>query len=127
MFLKELLGTTDYVHFSVALIFAFIGAFVSMLIHASNRKKNSLTSPDKFSLSFLILDNKYRTMVNFILLILSVRFYPEAKSLFPDAFSDFMGKSDRIPYAAALSFGLVFDKILEFLRNKNIIDKTSIN
>lgn len=109
-FLSELLGTTHYGHFFVALLFAYAGALVSLLIHATNRDKESARSPYKFDLNFLLSDNAKRVYLSAIALLLFVRFYPD------------ITQGSEVSAYVALTTGIGVDKVLEFFRNKCVID-----
>jgi hypothetical protein len=108
--MDELLGTTNHIHFFVALVFAYIGALVSLLIHATSRDKDSARTPYKFDLGFLLSDNAKRVYLNAILLLLFVRFYPDITG------------GGEITFYIAVTTGVGVDKLLEFFRNKCVID-----
>ena len=107
---KLLIGeNTTIEQFVVSLVFALIGVIISLLIHASNRDKDSVRTPYKWSWLFLFSDNAKRLLLNLILIIIALRFYPEL-----------FGK--EITQWSSLLLGVSFDKIAELLRNKNILD-----
>lgn len=109
-FLQNFLGTTDVAYFTSALVFALLGALISLLIQTSNRDKNSMRTPYKFSWGFMIADNWQRVLLNILLILITVRFCQELT-----------GK--KLSLFVALTIGITYDKILELLRNFCVLDK----
>ena len=108
--LNHLLGPQDIWSFIACLLFALVGITISLLIHATNRYKESEKSPYKFSFSFLIKDNWQRILLNILLILMTIRFCKEITGLDLNMF-------------VALLIGMAYDKLAEWLRNKCIIDK----
>ncbi len=109
-FLQHLLGTMDVPYFFALVFFAMTGAVISLLIHASNRNKESMNTPYRFNFWFLIRDNWQRVILNLILIVVTIRFCTEITGY-------------KITEFVALLIGVFYDKLGEFLRNKNILDK----
>jgi hypothetical protein len=109
-FLNNVLGTTDLGHFTAAFFFAITGVGISLLIHSTNRDKDSGRTPFKFNPWFLIRDNSTRIILNMLLILVTLRFFPEVT-----------GK--ELSMMGALTTGLSFDKLGELLRNYCVIDK----
>ncbi len=99
-FVNHLIGTDDLAWFFAAIFFSFLGAIISLLIHASNRDKDSMRTPYLFDINYLICDNWQRIMLNILLIIITVRFCEEIT-----------GK--HLTMFVALMIGITYDKILE--------------
>jgi hypothetical protein len=109
-FLDNVLGTQDAGHFAAAFFFAIIGVAISLLIHSTNRDKDSQRTPIKFNVWFLIRDNSTRIILNILLILATLRFYVEIKG-------------EDLSMLGALTVGLGWDKLSELLRNYCVIDK----
>lgn len=107
-FLERMLGTNDVPFLAAVLAFALIGVVISLLIHASNRRPESYTSPRRFSFLYLIQDNWKRILLDVLLVLVTVRFSQEVIGL-------------KLTEFTALMIGESFDKIAEWLQNKNIL------
>lgn len=70
--LERLLGTTDITYLLAIFLFAMIGVAISLLIHATNRKEGK-----KFNLFILLSDNWKRILLNFLLIVVTIRFCNE--------------------------------------------------
>lgn len=106
--ISNLLGGNSIADFISALIFAFLGAFVSLLLHTTQRNVNSTTSPVQFSFKFMFKDNWKRILTTFIFIIICVRFVKELTGLELNMF-----------YAFAI--GICNDKIVQVLKVKTSI------
>lgn len=106
---EHILGTGDITKFIACVFFALVGTVISLLVHASNRNKNSTKTPYKFSFVFLIADNWQRIMLNLLLILVTIRFCKEITGLELNMF-------------VSLLIGISYDKIGEYLRNKCVID-----
>lgn len=106
---QHLLGTSDTAKFIACVLFALIGTVISLLVHATNRNKNSAKTPYKFSFVFLIADNWQRIVLNLLLILVTIRFCKEVTGLELNMF-------------VSLLIGISYDKIGEYLRNKCVID-----
>jgi hypothetical protein len=100
--------TTEY--FLAMLLFALLGVIISLLIHSTNRSPGSKRSPYRFTFSFLFRDNGQRLILNTLLILVTLRFSQELLGV-------------TIKPFVALLIGVSFDKLSEFLRNTNILDK----
>lgn len=109
-FINHLLGDIELHYFLALLTFAMIGVIISLLIHATNRNAESLRSPYRFNFFFLLRDNWQRIVLNFILIVVTIRFSP-----------DIFGY--QVTPFTALLIGVSYDKLGEWLRNKNVLDK----
>lgn len=105
----HLLGTTDIAKFVACVLFALVGVVISLLVHATNRDKNSMKTPYHFSFTFLIADNWQRILLNLLLILVTIRFCKEITGMELNMF-------------VSLIIGVGFDKLAEFLRNKCVID-----
>lgn len=107
-FLERVTGTNDFPFLAAVLVFALTGVVISLLIHASNRKPDSYTSPRKFSFGYLIRDNWKRVLLDILLVLVTIRFSQEITGL-------------KLSEFTALLIGISFDKIAEWLQNKKIL------
>jgi hypothetical protein len=112
-FFSYLLGGMTPALFLAALLIAFFGALISVLLSTSNRDKDSMRSPTKFSMSFMLSDNKQRFFLNLLLILAAIRFGDTLVGL----------KVTAENLQAAFFIGLSLDKISEAARNKGFIDK----
>lgn len=108
--LEHIFGTTDISKFFACVFFALIGTAISLLIHATNRDKNSMKTPYRFNFTFLIADNWQRILLNFLLIVITIRFCKELTGMNLNMF-------------VSLIIGVGYDKLGELLRNKCVIDK----
>lgn len=106
---QHLLGTGDIAKFIACVFFALLGTVISLLVHATNRDKNSTKTPYKFSFVFLIADNWQRILLNLLLILVTIRFCKEVTGIDLNMF-------------VSLCIGISYDKIGEYLRNKCVID-----
>jgi hypothetical protein len=106
---QHLLGTNDIPKFIACVFFAMIGTVISLLVHATNRDKNSMKTPYKFSFVFLIADNWQRILLNLLLILVTIRFCKEITGM-------------ELSMFVSLLIGVGYDKLGEFLRNKCFID-----
>lgn len=103
--MKDLLGTTDVGSFMTLLFFAIVGMIISLLLHGANREPTEPTTPEKFSLSFLFLDNWKRILLNVLVLFAAVRFYPD---IFNEPINPFL----------SFGIGLGFDKVVQMIKDR---------
>ena len=75
--LEYLLGPMDVNMFIAAFIVAIVGATITILISIGFRDKYKTHTPIKFSHSFFWRDNWQRISAVVLMLICSIRFYPE--------------------------------------------------
>lgn len=105
-----MLGAITPAAWFAALIFAATGVAISLLIESSNRDKSKITTPDAYSLKYLLGDNVGRITLNVLLIIVFLRFTP-----------DLIGTN--LTMILALFIGAGFDRLGMLLKSKNIIDK----
>lgn len=105
---SNLLGNNSFADFISAIIFALFGAFVSLLLHSTNRNVLSTTTPVQFSFSFLFKDNWKRIATTFLMIVICVRFIKELTNYDLNMF-----------YAFAI--GICNDKIVQILKVKTSI------
>lgn len=103
--MKDFLGTTDVGAFMTLFLFAIIGMAISLLLHGANREPTTSTTPYKFSLSFLFLDNWKRIVLNILVLFAAVRFYPD---IFNEPINPFL----------SFGIGLGFDKVVQMIKDR---------
>lgn len=103
--MKDLLGTTDTGAFMTLFLFAIIGMVISILLHGANREPTTPTTPYKFSVSFLFLDNWKRILLNILVLFAAVRFYPD---IFNEPINPFL----------SFGIGLGFDKVVQMIKDR---------
>lgn len=105
-----LLGGLQPQNFFAMLFFAAIGATISILVHSTNRDPGATRSPFSYDFFFLFKDNWQRIVLNFLLILVVIRFSQELLGF-------------EIKPFVALLVGISFDKLSELLRNSNLIDK----
>lgn len=103
--MKDFLGTTDVGAFMTLFLFAIIGMVISLLLNGANRDPDTPSTPYKFSLSFLLLDNWKRIVLNLLVLFAAVRFYPD---IFNEPINPFL----------AFGIGLGFDKVVQMIKDR---------
>lgn len=103
--METLLGTTDTGQFFSLFAFALIGMSISLLLNGANREVTGPTTPYKFNLGFLLLDNYKRIILNLLILFSAVRFYPD---IFHEAINPFL----------AFGIGIGFDKIVQLIKER---------
>lgn len=108
-FLSQITGGVTLGMYAAAFFFGLIGLFVSLLLSTVTRDVKSTRTPEPFSWNFLWCDNYIRiykgAALTVIVMFLTFRFANEL-----------MGA--RLSMFYALSIGLGFDKVLEYLKNK---------
>ncbi|MGY0034470.1 hypothetical protein [Pedobacter sp. NJ-S-72] len=72
--IELLLGNNDWPTFVAAMIFALIGAIISLRVKASKRDKLSPETPYKFSLTFLVWDNLLKLLASALPVFIGIRF-----------------------------------------------------
>lgn len=102
--MNNFLGTTDGWLFVTLFFYALAGMSVMLLYTAANRNPGTPTTPYKFNLGFLLLDNWKRIVLNLLLIFITVRFYP-----------DIFGKPIT-PFLALIA-GLAYDKIFQLIKD----------
>lgn len=106
-FLIHVLGTSDVPKLMALIFFAYLGALISLLIHATSRAEKNTVA---FNFIYLVKDNAARIILNVILIAVSIRF-----------FNDITGR--EVNMWGALAMGVTYDKLLELFRNLNLLDK----
>lgn len=71
-----LLGYVDFQTFLVMLLFATVGVSISLLIDSRTRDKLSSSTPEKFSLKFLVRDNRKTIGATILIILATLRFLP---------------------------------------------------
>ncbi len=105
--LELLIGPGSTARLVGALIYAFLGAFLMLLLSTTKRDVNSNRTPEQFSWRFLFSDNTKRIISTIILIFLFIRFSRELLG------------ADITMYVAVL-IGLGSDKLAEFIKNKSL-------
>lgn len=103
--MDTILGTADYKLFFSLYFFGVIGLIISLLLNAAHRNPVAPTTPLKFHVWFMIVDNYKRIVLSFLLIFVVVRFYNE---IFNEPIS---------PWLSLLA-GLGLDKISQYLKTK---------
>lgn len=98
-----IIGEGDRTLFFVALLYAYVSAFLSVLMETTKREVTSLNTPYKFSYKFLFSDNSKRLVRSVILIFFAVRFSNE-----------FFGQQLTVWLAVGIGFG--FDKLSELIK-----------
>lgn len=102
-FINNLLGPLSIADYAAGMIFAVLGAIISLRLQANTRDKLSEETPFKFSWGFLLQDNLQRLVTGFVITFVVFRFAPE---ILQTDFSMFI----------ALMVGFAFDKLLELIK-----------
>jgi len=76
-FWQEILGKNDPGVLGAAFAFALLGHFLVLLAGTTLRDPQSPSSPQKWSFSYLLLDNAKRSLFVLILIVVSLRFSPD--------------------------------------------------
>lgn len=76
-FWQEILGKNDAGVLAAAFVFALAGHALVLLGGTMLRAPNSTSSPEKFSLSYLLYDNAKRIAYVLLLIIVGLRFLPD--------------------------------------------------
>lgn len=108
--LGYLIGQGSVAYLLAAMIYAYIGAFVMLLLNTTKRDPLSANTPVKFSWSFLFSDNNKRIMATVILIFIFVRFG-----------RDIIGA--EVTMYVAFGIGLSCDRLAQFLKDKKILGK----
>lgn len=106
--LQHILGTTDISFFIACVIYAIVGAALSLLAHSLSRDKTDITNPPKFNLLFLLWDNKKRILFNFLLILITIRFSKQITGMQTNEF-------------VSLLIGFGYDRLGKFLQAKSIL------
>ena len=106
--LERLLGTNDTTYIIATLFFAMIGVAIGLLIHFDDRNKTDPTNPTKFSFTFLVKDNWRRILLNFLLILVTIRFCQQITGVQLNEF-------------VALLIGVSYDRLSGFLQKKKIL------
>lgn len=104
-FLQMVFGTGNAAQIAATLLYAYVGAFVSLLYQSTKRDPLSKFSPVHFSLSFLWCDNSKRILRSIILIFICVRF---AKEIF--------GIDITLYFSFIIGFSL--DKLSQIIKQK---------
>lgn len=73
-FLGYFFGTNDYALVAACFVYGLIGMFIMMLIDIINRDESSKRTPPDFSVKWFFKDNKARFLLNFLLMLVFMRF-----------------------------------------------------
>ncbi len=102
-FIQHLIGTTDAASFAASFVFAVVGIILSLKLHSKKRNKADASTPYRFSIKFLLLDNIDRISFSLLLIFVALRFCKELTGMQLNMFVAF-----------GLGFGL--DKIVQKLK-----------
>lgn len=105
-----LIGNNTLSFLIAGVIFAIIGAIVSLLIDVVKREPNSPNSPVNFSFRHLIKDNYKKFFLSLLLILLSIRFCKEIFNIEPNMFICFI-------------IGLISDQLALIVKSKTSILK----
>jgi NhaP-type Na+/H+ or K+/H+ antiporter len=94
-----LLGTKTIGEWIISLLFVTLGIAISLYADSLTRKKESLRTPLKYSISFLIKDNLIKILFSFFIVYTLIRFSEEIISI-------------ELKYFHCLFLGLGFDLLL---------------
>lgn len=114
-FFSYLIGNFSLPFFAALYFFAILGVIIKLLLHANTRDQNSSNTPQKFSVWFLIKDNRKRILLNVIVIYLTIRFM--------SYFIDFDPTNKEAWLVGATLVGLGFDKALEKWKEKGSLLK----
>jgi hypothetical protein len=104
-FLTYLLGEGSGGQFLAAIVYGFVGAFLSLLLGTTKRDPLSDRSPEAFSWAFLWSDNSKRVYRSVLFILLTIRFSRELLG-------------SEITMYLALLIGLGVDQLAERWKNK---------
>lgn len=102
---QYLLGGIEPGLFLACLLMAMVGVFVVLLLGTNLRDPKSMSSPIRFSWSYLLSDNFKRLVGNFLLIVIALRFMPEIFSM------------DLTPWKGLL-VGIGSDSLALFIKQK---------
>lgn len=111
-YLEHIVGPNDLVSFAAAFTFALIGIFLSLLLHARNRNKQSKSTPITFSWGFLLKDNLQRMATSLLLTFVGLRFSNELLGM-------------EFTMWTALIVGFLLDKVAQALKNLSLKQRIS--
>lgn len=100
--------------FIASFLFAMIGVVISLLIDANYRDQNSPKTPRPFKLSFLLKDNWKRIVLSLLVILVTIRFTKEITGWDLNMF-------------VSLLIGVVYDKLVEYLKKKSELLQVSRN
>jgi hypothetical protein len=106
--LAGLLGANDPHIFFHVLIWALVGAVLSLLLHVAQRNPLTPNSTIRFSWRFFLWDNFKRIITTVLLIVVVLRFMPELLGFQLSAFTAFLA-------------GFANDKLAQMLKNKGIL------
>lgn len=115
--IKDILGADTWQAFATQYFFAIVGVIISLLIHSNKRDVNAPTTPYKFKLTFLLLDNWKRIVLNLLLIYITIRFFKEITGV-------------ELSLFFCLLVGIGFDKLAEWIKTKASlldVDRSKIN
>lgn len=104
-FLGYFFGTNDYALVLACFVYGCIGMFIMMLIDIINRDESSKRTPPDFSIQWFFKDNKARFLLNFLLMLVFMRFS-----------ADFL--REPISPKSSVIIGFFSDVIAIIVRNK---------
>lgn len=103
--LQEILGTATYQAFLTQYFFSLVGVAISLLLHGAKRNVDEKSTPDKFSIGFLIKDNWKRIVLNALVIFVTIRFFRDLTGF-------------ELSLFFCLLIGFSYDKVLQLLKNK---------
>lgn len=113
-FLSHFLGEQAWPWWLAVLTWAFIGCLVNLYLYAVNtRDKNSLQTPNQFSIKFLMLDNIQRLVIGLVVTFIFIRFSVELIGSEPTIY-------------LGLGYGLISDKLAGFLSKIELSARDSL-
>lgn len=106
--IQEILGTDTWQSFATQFFFAITGMLVSLLLHGANRQVEEPTTPNNFSIKFLVADNWKRIVLNILLVYITIRFFQELTGM-------------QLSLFFCLIIGLGYDKLAQWIKSKSSI------
>jgi len=103
---QHILGTTSAAFFFAMLFFALLGLVANLLLNATDRNPSTTTTPEEFSLKFLLRDNWKRIVLSIVLVLIGLLLMPE---LFGVPLNKF----------TATLLGGSLDRVAQALKNRN--------
>lgn len=97
-------GSSDFEFIIVGIVFAILGATLSLLLDSNTRNVDSKRTPRNFNYFFLLKDNYKRIVITIILICVFMRFTKELLGINPSVYWSFF-------------IGFSSDKLSEYLKN----------
>lgn len=110
-----LIGTANYALYGAEWVFALMGAFLSLRLHAYSRDAMSDGTPGLFSWKFLLADNIWRIVTALVLIFIFLRFPGQLLLAKLD------GASEVWRLLTALGVGFLNDKLAQVLKSFNFM------